>query len=404
MLLGLSIRDVVLIDRLDLVFRAGLCVLTGETGAGKSILLDALGLALGRARGMRAGPPRRRAGGGDRRIRAAATAIRRARFWPRRGIAGDGRQPGAAPRGRTPTAAAAPSSTTSRSSIGLLRRAGRDAGRDPGAIRPARLARPRDPSPGARRLWRAASRVARRWRRLGMRWRDKRASAPRQRRLLAQARAPRRISCAMRWPSSTRSSPSRAKKTSLAEERALADEPREADRGPGRALGGACGRARRRARARRGRAPARAAARQGGRAARRGARRRSSGPRSRRARRWPRSKPAARDLGNAARAALEQIEERLFALRALARKHGVAVDDLADAARRDRGQGSRRSRTAATRLEQLARRSGRGAQAYIAAADKVRPAAAAGGEGARRGRDARSCRRSSSTRRGSRRC
>jgi len=48
MLLGLTIRDVVLIDRLDLGFRAGLCVLTGETGAGKSILLDALGLALGR--------------------------------------------------------------------------------------------------------------------------------------------------------------------------------------------------------------------------------------------------------------------------------------------------------------------------------------------------------------------
>jgi DNA repair protein RecN (Recombination protein N) len=48
MLLGLTVRDVVLIDRLALAFRAGLCVLTGETGAGKSILLDALGLALGR--------------------------------------------------------------------------------------------------------------------------------------------------------------------------------------------------------------------------------------------------------------------------------------------------------------------------------------------------------------------
>ncbi|HEX7969059.1 MAG TPA: AAA family ATPase, partial [Stellaceae bacterium] len=47
MLRGLTIRDVVLIDRLDLAFHAGLCVLTGETGAGKSILLDALGLALG---------------------------------------------------------------------------------------------------------------------------------------------------------------------------------------------------------------------------------------------------------------------------------------------------------------------------------------------------------------------
>src|SRR5689334_8956394 len=48
MLLGITIRDVVLIDRLSLAFRPGLCVLTGETGAGKSILLDALGLALGR--------------------------------------------------------------------------------------------------------------------------------------------------------------------------------------------------------------------------------------------------------------------------------------------------------------------------------------------------------------------
>lgn len=47
MLRSLSIRDVVLIDRLDVAFEPGLCVLTGETGAGKSILLDSLGLALG---------------------------------------------------------------------------------------------------------------------------------------------------------------------------------------------------------------------------------------------------------------------------------------------------------------------------------------------------------------------
>jgi DNA repair protein RecN (Recombination protein N) len=47
MLTGLSIRDIVLIDKLDLSFEEGLTVLTGETGAGKSILLDSLGLATG---------------------------------------------------------------------------------------------------------------------------------------------------------------------------------------------------------------------------------------------------------------------------------------------------------------------------------------------------------------------
>ncbi len=47
MLSRLSIRDIVLIDRLDIDFAGGLAVLTGETGAGKSILLDSFALALG---------------------------------------------------------------------------------------------------------------------------------------------------------------------------------------------------------------------------------------------------------------------------------------------------------------------------------------------------------------------
>ena len=57
MLTRLSIRDIVLIERLDIDFGSGLAVLTGETGAGKSILLDAFALALGGARGCRLGAP-----------------------------------------------------------------------------------------------------------------------------------------------------------------------------------------------------------------------------------------------------------------------------------------------------------------------------------------------------------
>jgi DNA repair protein RecN (Recombination protein N) len=67
MLIGLQIRDVVLIETLDLSFGPGLTALTGETGAGKSIILDALGLATG-ARGD-AGLVRRGAG------QAAASAV-----------------------------------------------------------------------------------------------------------------------------------------------------------------------------------------------------------------------------------------------------------------------------------------------------------------------------------------
>ncbi|MBU2082496.1 MAG: AAA family ATPase, partial [Alphaproteobacteria bacterium] len=47
MILSISIRDFVLIDRLDIEPGAGFTALTGETGAGKSIILDALSLAMG---------------------------------------------------------------------------------------------------------------------------------------------------------------------------------------------------------------------------------------------------------------------------------------------------------------------------------------------------------------------
>ncbi len=71
MLLSLSVRNVVLIERLDISFKPGLCVLTGETGAGKSILLDALGLALGiRAEAGLV----RRVGAGEQPVSASVSA------------------------------------------------------------------------------------------------------------------------------------------------------------------------------------------------------------------------------------------------------------------------------------------------------------------------------------------
>ena len=47
MLIELAVRDFVIVERLDVEFTAGMTVLTGETGAGKSILVDALSVALG---------------------------------------------------------------------------------------------------------------------------------------------------------------------------------------------------------------------------------------------------------------------------------------------------------------------------------------------------------------------
>jgi DNA repair protein RecN (Recombination protein N) len=64
-LVELGVADLALIDRLRLVLEPGLNVLTGETGAGKSLLIDALGLALGaRADQRSSGTGRRNARGG----------------------------------------------------------------------------------------------------------------------------------------------------------------------------------------------------------------------------------------------------------------------------------------------------------------------------------------------------
>ena len=83
MLARLSIRDIVLIERLDIEFSRGLAVLTGETGAGKSILLDAFALALGGRGDAGPGPPRRGAGPGHRDLRRRPRAIRPAKILSR---------------------------------------------------------------------------------------------------------------------------------------------------------------------------------------------------------------------------------------------------------------------------------------------------------------------------------
>lgn len=68
MLASLTIRDIVLIDHEELVFSGGLSALTGETGAGKSILLGALGLACGDRGGKGTCAPGRRSGHGRSRV------------------------------------------------------------------------------------------------------------------------------------------------------------------------------------------------------------------------------------------------------------------------------------------------------------------------------------------------
>ena len=111
MLRRCAIRDMVLIEAAELRFRPGLNVLTGETGAGKSILLDCLGFVLGwrgRADLVRAG---RRAGRGDRGVRPRPGPPRAARCSPRRGLP-RGRRADPAPHRRAPTGASRPGSTT----------------------------------------------------------------------------------------------------------------------------------------------------------------------------------------------------------------------------------------------------------------------------------------------------
>ena len=90
MLTGLQLRNIALIDSLELVFQAGFTVLTGETGAGKSILLDALDAVLGGAQGA-AGLRLLRPGCDLSRIEASFEITEPVGRWlSREGLADDG--------------------------------------------------------------------------------------------------------------------------------------------------------------------------------------------------------------------------------------------------------------------------------------------------------------------------
>ena len=159
MLVQLAIRDIVLIDRLEIDFGPGLTVLTGETGAGKSILLDAFALALGGRGDGGAGAPRRGAGPGDRRVRLPPRTIRRAHAAAEQDIA----------RRRTNLILRRVQMADGRTrafindqpvSVQTLRAHRRGAGRNPRPARRARAGRCRDPPracstplAGSRRRW-----------------------------------------------------------------------------------------------------------------------------------------------------------------------------------------------------------------------------------------------------------
>ena len=80
MLIGLHLRDFALAERVELDLRGGFTVITGETGAGKSVLIQALTFALGFLRRCRDDPTRSRLRGGGSCIRSR----RQRRFWSNR--------------------------------------------------------------------------------------------------------------------------------------------------------------------------------------------------------------------------------------------------------------------------------------------------------------------------------
>ncbi len=364
MLLGLSIRDVVLIDKLDLSFRAGLCVLTGETGAGKSILLDALGLALG----VRAESGLVRHGA-EQAVVSAEFAL--PRNHPTRDLLS---QAGLSlPGDSLVLRRVVDSGGRSRAfiddqpvSIGLLRQAGEAlveieaqfAQRgllDPATHRQALDDYGVDASDlkGLTEAWNA--------------WRDKLKAHAESAERLARARAEEEfLRHALKELEALEPKP--GEENTLAEERALLMNRERLTEALEGALGELSGeRGGERALNAAARSLERLKDKAGGRLdlalaalerARVEAREATS-----------EIEAALRDLGNAPRSA-EKIEERLFALRALARKHNVPVDGLA-ALRAEIAAKVASLEDGGDAVEKLAREAAEACKVYIAAADKV---------------------------------
>ena len=377
MLLGLTIRDIVLIDRLTLVFRPGLCVLTGETGAGKSILLDALGLALGK----RADASLVRPGAEQAAIIAefavadnhpALTILRAAGVGTdlagtivlRRLVAADGRSRAFV--------------NDEPASVGLLRELGDASSRSRARASSAacwtrrriaccstrspntRSAPMPSPRPGASGAWRA--------------------SVPPRRRGFWPKAAPRRTCCGTITPRSKRWRPRATRRNGSAPAARLLQSAERLGEAVAEAIAEIDGEDGAQQALARGAAPARPRPRPGAGTPRQ----RAGGGRARR-------RGNRRGAGRADRAraleldprALEEVEERLFALRALARKHMSRSPTCRGCAREWRpARRDRDRRRRGRRLEEAAA----GRARYIEAAGAV----SGGRERAARRLDARS--------------
>ena len=364
MLLGLTIRDVVLIDRLDLAFHAGLCVLTGETGAGKSILLDALGLALG----MRAESGLVRHGAEQAVVTAEFALARRhpaRRLLDEAGFSGDGdtlvvrRMVGADGRSRAFI-------DDQPASVGLLKQLGdllvevQGQFEQRGLLDPATHREALD-AYGGHHVESAA--LAQAWRA----WRDVAKERAAAEAALAKARADEDyLRHALAELGALEPQP--GEETGLAEQRSLlmnreklmaaldaALDELAGERGGERALNAASRQLERLRDKAGGRLDAALAALE--RAAMETAEAAAQ------------IETAARGLGRDS-ATLEKVEERLFALRTLARKHGVTLDALA-ALRTEIAARVAALDNGGDAVARLARREQEARQAYVAAAESV---------------------------------